>query len=241
MSSATDWPVGTSRDADGARAPIRISFVRRTSVAAMAFALVAIAAYAGASRLGETLKRAGASSDPTPIAFRIGAAPFAFPGNAVRFSEQRADPAPPELDLYLMWPELTGFSDASAEIFHDPEARRLLFVTLSAVERRDRDTSMSGLASPTGRGPAGLMQFRLAGLPGIASDEIVYRAETGPETGYEVSCLDGVDPIMAADCIREIEIGGGLRLRYRFTHHLLAEWKEIDRAVLRYVAQHRRS
>ena len=54
------------------RPPIRLSFVRWTALSTAALAFLAIGVYVGATRLGATLRLAGASADPSPVALLIG-------------------------------------------------------------------------------------------------------------------------------------------------------------------------
>jgi hypothetical protein len=223
------------------RPPVRLSFVRWTALSTAALAFLAIGVYVGAKQLGATLRLAGASTDPSPMALMIGDTRFGFPANTIRFPEQRTAQAQSELDLYLAWPDLSGFTEASAGIFRDPEAKSLLFARLSSADRKEREVEGTAPDLPALPGPAGLTQVRRPGLPGIAFEEIVYHGAKERVPPYEASCLGGADPVMAADCIREIKVEGGLRLRYRFSHALLPAWNEIDRAVLRYISEHRRT
>lgn len=220
---------------------VPVSLARLAFASVAGLALLSAGLYLGALRLGETLRLAGASTDAAPIAVSLGRHRLSIPANAIRFPEQRTEQPQREIDLYLSWPEMAGFSSSAQEIFHDPEATSLLFVRLSTAEATGGDVEAPSPATPQVRGPAGLLRSSRAGLPGIASEEAVYRAPDGREPAYEASCLDGKDAIMAADCIRELRLAPGLRLRYRFSHALLPDWDRIDRAVLAYLAEHRRS
>lgn len=219
--------------------PVAISRIAALGVAGMA--ILAAGLYFGALHLGSTLRHAGATTQTAPIRLSIGRHKLDIPANAVRFPEQRRELPQREIDLYLQWPEMTGFAEGSQEIFHDPEAKSLLFLRLSATDTATGEADAPSPATPAASGPAGLLRSTRPGLPGIASEEAVYSAPGGRDPAYEASCLDGKDAIMAADCIREVRVAPGLRLRYRFSHALLPQWDRIDRAVLAYLSEHRRS
>lgn len=221
--------------------PVPLALAKLATLSGVAALILSVGLYVGAVQLGATLRLAGASTTTTPIELRIGLETIAIPANAVRFPEQRSTQTQKEVDLYLQWPAMTGFDATAEETFHDPEARNLLFLRLTAADPRPADGEASTLQAPVTAGPAGLLRSSRAGLPGIASEEAVYRAPAGRDPAYEVSCLDGKDAVMAADCIREVQFVPGLRLRYRFSHALLPQWDRIDHAVLAYLAEHRRS
>lgn len=220
--------------------PLRLPMAKLAAYAVLGTAVLSLGLSIGAAQLGASLRHAGATVDEAAIDLRIGQQRFDIPANAIRFPEQRTARPQGEVDLYLEWPGMSGFTEETAHLFHDPDARSLLFVQLTATGAASPSLEEPGGAGGGAATPFGLLRSSRPGLPGIASQEAVYRAAAGREPAYEARCLDGPDAIMAADCMREVQFVPGLRLRYRFSHALLPQWDRIDRAVLAYLAQHRR-
>lgn len=220
------------------RQPVQLCFTRLLAITVASIGLLSAGLYVGATHLGATLRLAGATTDPTPVPLHIGKHRLDVPANVIRFSEQRTPHPQGEVDLYLRWPNLTGFAEAVQDDFHDPDARNILFLRLSATDTKPADQETPG--QPSATQIAGLSRSSRTGLPGLASEEAVYRAPFGRTPTYEANCLDGKDVVMAADCIREVQIAPGLQLRYRFSQALMPQWDRMDRSVLDYIETHRR-
>lgn len=221
-------------------------FVWRLTGVVAALAALTLALSLGGRMLGERIAAAGHSDDPRPFEIVIGNDVLAVPGNTIRYQRQRRDGVMSGLDLYLLWPEMEGYSRARAARFNDPAlADGLVFVTLSAsTMSRDMSGRFAPIYSrllepgPPAAGPAGLVRHRLKPEAGYVSEALYVEAAAAGGRPFVVRCLDGPAAGLASggSCQRDIRIGDDLTVLYRFSEALLPRWRALDRAVRDYVA-----
>ena len=178
----------------------------------------------------------GLDGKPSPVAMIVAGEPMEVPANMIRFRSDRRGGALDRLSLLLHWPDLGGFSEAVAEDFKSPAPTApLIFVTISA-----RDTHLDATArlkpvyarffeGPPIAGPAGLVGHRLAADSGYGG-EIVFAAP-GPR-GFVARCLAEQSSEIAATCIRDVNVGQGLSMLYRFNRSMLADWQAMDAGLV---------
>jgi hypothetical protein len=202
---------------------------------ALVSALIAVAG----RWLGPAISMSGYSDDPTPREIVIGNNVLSVPANAIRFEEARHDGVAPRLDLYLRWPDLTGYSNAARDDFNNKDDRRdILFLSF---EPRTMSRDMSGRFEPIYRS--------VVAEPGVAGENGMTLYGFKPETGYlnetlAVASRSEGEPFVArcltgaagqeslAPCQRDVLIGDGLSLNYRFPRRLLNDWRSLDAAVI---------
>jgi hypothetical protein len=180
----------------------------------------------------------GYSDDPTPREIVIGNNVLSVPANAIRFEDARHDGVAPRLDLYLRWPDLTGYSNAARDDFNNKDDRRDILFLSFEPQMMSRD--MSGRFEPIYRS--------VIAEPGVAGENGVTLYGFRPDTGYlnetlAVASRSGGEPFVArcltgaagrdslAPCQRDILIGDELSLNYRFPRRLLNDWQSLDAAV----------
>jgi hypothetical protein len=150
------------------------------------------------------------------------------------------------VSIYLSWPELEGYGRANASTFSDPHrSDRLIFAEFSqSVMSRDMSGRVEPIYSklfagePT-RGPAGLTVHKLSRKSGFG-DERLLTAQLADGNIYAVRCLIPAEShdATSADCLRDVHVGRDLTLLYRFSSTLLPQWRQIDKAIQAYAAQH---
>jgi hypothetical protein len=179
----------------------------------------------------------GLSDDPRPIALSIDDEHLAVPANMIRFAGTRRGGPVDQIDLALHWPALEGYSARLAEAFKDgsPSAP-IVYATiarrdtaLDATARLDNVYARFFVGKPL-PGPAGLVGRRLGEDSGYQG-EIVYFLPDGPRP-FVARCLAESTPEMPATCLRDVNLGTGLSLLYRFNRDLLADWRALDTGVL---------
>jgi hypothetical protein len=189
--------------------------------------------------IGPSISMGGYSDDPSPREIVIGNNVLSVPADAIRFAKARHDGVAARLDLYLRWPGLTGYSDAARDDFNGTDGRKdILFLTF---EPQAMSHDMSGRLEPVYRA--------LIVEPGKPAGNDITLYDFKPDTGYlnEVlavgqendgkpfvaRCLTGAAGHESlAPCQRDVFVGKGLSLNYRFPHELLADWRSLDAAVL---------
>ena len=204
-----------------------------------AFALVSMAISAGGKWFGRSIAMAGHTDDRSLREIVIGNTIISAPVNAIRFERARRDGPAQRLDLYLRWPELDGYSELTRDDFnHTKGSRRIIFVLL---ERQTMSRDMSGrlapiyskvIAQPGIAGPAGLVVHDFTDQSGYV-DEVLAVGERSGQAPFVTRCLSGASAEESlAPCQRDILIGDGLSLSYRFPKELLTDWRELDAAIL---------
>ncbi len=234
--------------AKASRRPAVASFAWRLGL----FTLVA-AAIVGVAGLAWTVNDAigrhhdrialkGLNGKPSPVAVTVGNAPLVIPANLIRFQVDRRGGLVTAMDLLVHWPSLDGFSEDRAEVFRDGSAGApLIYVTITEAETPldslKRLTQIYGLyfSGPELSGPGHLMGRRMD-AESAYRDEIVY-FEPRAADPFVVRCLAEETEEIPATCIREVDIGHGLTMLYRFNRAWLDDWQTMDNRLRRLVSQ----
>lgn len=193
---------------------------------------------------GEKLSLAGHSDSHEIITATIGRDQLNLSANTIRFEQQRTGGPTERIDLYLLWPEMTGYEKGLRHRFDDlSQPQTLIFLQISQ-STMSRD--MSGriepiyahlLSAQQAIGPAGLTLRRFE--PGTGYDgEVLFTARRPGEADYAVRCLLPSTDAQTTDgdCQRDIHVGEDLTVLYRFSSKLLGHWAQIDQAVRTYVS-----
>lgn len=218
-------------------------FLAILTVAVMVLALLSLGISLFGHRFGERWSLAGHSDSTETFDTSIGLDRLRITANTIRFADQRKHGATERLDLYLLWPEMTGYSKENRRRFDDlTQTQSLIFLQLSQ-STMSRD--MSGRVEPiyshlfagtAESGPFGLSLHRF--VPGAGYDgEILLTGSRHDKPVYAVRCLlPGPDgPASGSDCQRDIHVGRDLTVLYRFSSDLLSDWQRIDSAIEGYI------
>lgn len=218
-------------------------FLSRLTAAVAVFAALTVAVSMGGRALGEKIALAGHTESTETFDIVIGQDHLRLPANALRFEEQRRTGAAERADLYLMWPEMEGYSNARRIRFNDvTRAESLIFLQLSQ-STMSRD--MSGRLEPIYRplfdgapeaGPGGLLLNRMKDDAGYGG-EVLLTAALADGSAYAVRCMLPETETLStgADCQRDIHVGSDLSVLYRFSSRLLPHWQAMETAVRAYV------
>lgn len=197
---------------------------------------VAIALYAAAQLYGEFVTRGGHTSSESPYQITIGNDVINAPANTIRFRSQRANGTRERLDLFFHWPSMQGYNqDTAAHIESTNDAPPLIFVSL---EIRETSRDMSARVGP-------IYQKFFSGPPVDAGNGLVRRAfsrdsayfmedlyyEPASPYPWVARCIRESDRVAAPFCLRDIHVGDGLVLTYRFHARLLPDWMRIEQSV----------
>jgi hypothetical protein len=202
-------------------------------------ALLSAAISAGGKWFGRSIAMAGHTDDGTLHEIVIGNDVLAVPENAIRFERARRDGIASRLDLYLRWPEMSGYSTAARDDFnHAGGSKRIIFVSF---EERMMSRDMSGrfapiyssmIVKPGAPGPGGVMLYGFTEISGYLN-EVLAVAERPGDHPFVARCLSGPSAEESlAPCERDVQVGENLSLSYRFPKELLADWQALEAAVL---------
>lgn len=220
---------------------VRVSLMRRVLVASALLAAASLAINAGGRWLGGVIALGGHSDDPSAREIVVGNDVIVVPANTIRQERDRRDGVAARLDLYLRWPDMSGYTQAAQPDFnHAGGSRRILFLSF---EPRAMSRDMSGRLDPVYRGlieaegvagPGGLRLHAFRADSGYAGEELAIGPGTGPEP-FVARCLGGAGAEQSlAPCQRDIMVGRELSLTYRFPREILADWERLDGAVRRF-------
>jgi hypothetical protein len=204
-----------------------------------ALAMLSVVISVGGKWLGRSIAMAGHTDDKTVHELVIGNNVISAPANTIRFERDRRDGVANRLDLYLHWPDMGGYSAALRGDFNNVGgARRIIFLSF---EERMMSRDMSGrfepiysaLIVPEGKlGPSGLALFDFNEKSGYMNELLAVAARPGDEP-FVARCLTGPSAGESlAPCERDIHIGDGLSLSYRFPFELLKDWAALDKAAI---------
>ena len=214
------------------------TFIWRVFFIFSALALIALAISTAGRFAGHSIAMAGHTDDTSLAEIVIGNNVLAAQRNMIRFEQARKGGVATRLDLYLRWPDLTGYTDAARDDFnHAGDRKNIVFVSLSeSMMSRD----MSGRYEPiyseltessNDAAPKGLVARRFTEKSGYAN-EVLYVGETAGRAPFVVRCLAGETAAQSlAPCERDIHVGQGLSMLYRFPRELLGDWKRLDQSM----------
>ena len=225
---------GTDRHEDPAKALASGNLAIRlvlTVVAMLAVLTAAVLALFWA--IGTELSRAGSSPSTELYRIDFGQDTLQIPANEIRFRAHRRSGQAERLDLYYLWPAMTGYTEAfEAEFDSETLNPNLLFVT---VEPRRMTADMAGRLDPIykkfleGEPVAlydGLVAQRLSAKSGYIGEYLVVSGD-GKHVGR---CVDVAAKGATPYCISDIQVGTDLSVTYRFHASLLGQWMDIDHA-----------
>ncbi len=217
----------------------------RLTIGVAVLASLTVAISVTGRMLGERIALAGHTENIAPIDVVIGQDQLRLPANTIRFEEQRQTGRAERVDLYLTWPEMNGYTNATRSRFNDAsQPDSLIFLNLS---QSTMSKDMSGRLGPIYShlfddrpepGPAGLTQQRLKANSGYG-EEVFFTGILPDGSDYAVRCMMPSDESQStsADCQRDIHIGRDLSVLYRFSSRLLPQWQAMEARVRDYLGQ----
>lgn len=203
-----------------------------------ALALLSVVISLGGKWLGRSIAMAGYTDDTTIHEVVIGNNVIAVPANMIRFEQARRDGIASRLDLYLRYPEMDGYSAAARDDFnHTGSSKDIVFLSF---EQQMMSRDMSGrftpiysalIAQPGIAGPGGTTLYRFTEKSGYLNELLAVAKRPGKDP-FVARCLSGPTAEESlAPCERDIHVGDGLSLTYRFPREFLGDWQALDAAI----------
>lgn len=220
------------------------SFVLKVTIAVGALLIATLIIYIGGNYWSKSISQGGHTLDQSIHKVTIGKGTLSVQANNIRFSEQRRDGVANRLNLYFNWPEFIGYSDQNATDFNDTgQDPQLIFVDIA---KSNGQMDMSGRFNPIYRnfiesqpvdGPENLIFYKMSDSSNF-KDELIYTERLVKERPFVIKCLadasDSKTP-SATECQRDINIIGDLSVTYRYSKHLLPQWKAIEDTLIDYL------
>ena len=170
-----------------------------------------------------------------PQQFILGNDVLDVPLNMTRFASQRTKTVLNQLDLVMYWEDGSGFSEANQKAFLRPNRTPdLIFMTLTERKlHQDMDDRLvpiySKLLSGKPRsGPAGLVLRPFRAGSGYDGEELA--VSDAAQMRWVARCQKHENSQFPT-CMRDLFVGNGLSLTYRFSRSLLPQWQVIENRV----------
>jgi len=203
-----------------------------------ALAILSVAISVGGKFFGQSISKGGHTDSATLREIIIGNNVVVAPENMIRFPDARRDGITSRLDLYMRWPDLNGYSEPVRDDFnHAGGSKNILFLTF---EEATMSRDMSGRFAPIynelidkpGTPSAGGMTIYSFSKKSGYLEEILAVAARPNEAPFVARCLKGETARQSlAPCERDIQLGDGLSLTFRFPAELLKVWPKLEAAV----------
>lgn len=176
------------------------------------------------------------TSSTEVAALEVGGRKFWIPENYLQFDSARRGGLRRDVALFAMLPDLSGWSNWNASAFAEngPNSR-IVFLTIreqaniSEADRLKR-IYMAYVADPKGApGPYGLTRYSFRPDSGYrAEDLFVGQTAKGPMV---LRCVRMSPDVPSPSCLRDMPLGRGVGISYRFKRSKLSHWQETGDAV----------
>lgn len=177
---------------------------------------------------------AGPTSQPVDV--RVEQQRLRIPANMLRLTEHQAGGAFAQVELAIHWPSLEGYtSERDAEFNNVSTTSPIILISLAPTQNELDSTGrlatiyLSAFTDEKIEAPKGLVARRLDPNAGYVNEVIYF--EAGSTVPFTAICSSHDEETMPADCLRQINLSGGLTLSYRFRRHHLAAWKELETSI----------
>lgn len=236
MSKASEPSTGTAE-------PIDSAFMLKIFYCFIGLAGLSILISFVGKQLGQSIVKAGHTDDTSVREIVIGNNVLNVPANEIRFDHERRDGVSARLDTYLHWPTMSGYTDERRGDFnHVGNTRNVIFISF---RERTMSRDMSGRMAPIYNaliikpGVPGPGRSTLYGFKENSGylNEVLAVAEQGSSTPFVARCLSGeAAGASLAPCERDVHVGNGLSMTYRFPERLLQDWRRLDASMAAYAS-----
>jgi hypothetical protein len=187
-------------------------------------------------------EHAAPTSRTDPVMLSVNDMKFTIPANYIIYARARQGGAMQKVELFTTVPDFKGYSDWHASDFSGNAADSpVVFLLIRAAEsditedERLQRVYVSYLTDPEGKpGPFGLTQYTFREDSGYHNEDLF----AGQEGGRTIllRCVRFSAEVSSPSCLREVPLGHGVALTYRFKRANLGRWQEITSGIDRLVA-----
>jgi hypothetical protein len=172
-----------------------------------------------------------------PVAIFLSSTRLRIPANYILLASARRGGAMNELALLALLPDFQGYTLGAAQDLtaNAPDSRVINLMLkgdqalLSEQERLER-VYMTQVEDPKGQlGPYGLRQYLFRADSGYHDQDLL--VGTAPQGLMVLLCTKLASDIPSPSCLRDMPLGSGLALSYRFKRAHLSQWRIIDTRI----------
>jgi hypothetical protein len=211
------------------------------AIAAGLFVLVLLY-YLGPSPNSLIEERTSPSAATRPVHLKVGRIALRIPANYLPYASERSGGLRREVALYASLPSFRGYTDAAAAEFSGNAADSPMVHILITREEFDvgetarlKRIYLNEVADRRGRAvPSGLVEYVFRDSSGYRGEDLfVGRNAHGDVV---MRCNRAGASVPSPNCMREVQLGPGVLLSYRFKRSQLPQWRLIADGVQRLVA-----
>lgn len=227
-----------TQSADASRELVGSQFAQRVFIIFAALAGLSLLIVLAERVIGSRITLGGHSDRITPHEVIIGNDVIVAPENMIRLPEQRRSGEARRLDLYLSWPQLSGFNADEAAAFNGLDDKMpIIFVSL---EERVMSRDMAGRYEPIYKflvegngtsGPMALTRHKLQEKAGYLNEVLYVSPELANGRRFVARCIKDSAEHLIAPCERDIQVGANLSAVIRFPSVLLEDWQSLEAAM----------
>ncbi|MDE1938045.1 MAG: hypothetical protein KGI68_03400 [Alphaproteobacteria bacterium] len=171
------------------------------------------------------------------IALKVRNLALYIPANYLEYQKTRQGGTRHEIALFAMLPDMTGWSNWEAQTFAGNGAKSPVVYMLIHEDNFDlseterlRRVYMDYVTDKRGApGPYGLTQYTFREDSGYQDEDLyVGHALKGP---IVLRCVRFGPQVPSPNCLRDLSVGKGVSLSYRFKRAHLSQWREIADGV----------
>jgi len=172
-----------------------------------------------------------------PVSLRVGKLALTIPANYVMYQSARSGGRQPKVELYATYPDFHGYTSGDAQTFAGNAADSPVVYMLVrkdelnlTEEQKFQRIYVNYLASPQGMaGPFGLTQYAFRDDSGYRGQDLfIGEGDHGP---MAFICARFSMQVQSPNCWRDMRLGKGASLTYRFKRANLGHWREIAAGV----------
>lgn len=220
-------------------------FAWRVAFVVAVLLAVTLIIHLGGRYFSSSIVKAGHTNDQQRYSIIMGQNTLNITANIIRFDSQRRNGVADGVKLYLSWPEMQGYTDTTKDKFNDIGANSSLIFIDIGYSKNQVDMSsrfepiyrnfIEGVPTP---GPNGLVVYKMSPQSSYKG-EILYMESITKERPYVIKCLQNKvgDTSHSTGCQRDVNFGQGLRLTYRFSESMIAQWYNIEQNVVQFARQ----
>ena len=211
---------------------------RLITVISLFLALLAVTIKLLAGYAGSEISRAGHTTSTKIHRIIMNSDIVSLPANMIRYRSQRRATESQKLDIYLHWPTFTGYSNELKAAYNSVEInKQIIFVTLAP---RFSEFDMSARIEPIYKnffvGQQKQIGHNLTSQPldpdnGFINEHLI--VEKNNPIPFSARCANLGNLSGSAYCIRDINIGEGLSLTYRFHVDLIPQWFDLEQSIVK--------
>ena len=193
-----------------------------------------LAYYFAPTTRGLSQEQAAPTDATRSIELTLGDTALRIPANYIPMTSARRGGAVSELSLIAFLPDLRGYTLGNAQALagNAPDSPVVSMMlksgqTLLPEQERLERIYLKQVENPEGKpGPYGLRQYVFRGDSGY-HDQDIFVGMTDAGTIVWL-CTKLAPEVAAPNCMRDMPLGDGVSLSYRFRRAYLADWRKIE-------------